>query len=220
MFLALAPDGSRYRAARGRAAVCPSCGVRMLPKCGDVLSHHWAHERGADCDRWSEGETEWHLNWKIALAPEDRWEIRTGNHRADIITRYDRVIELQHSSIAAETIAEREDHYLSAHRALIWLFDGSTWAIRLRHDRGFFWPSCHFSWERPHLALSVCRAPIFVDLLSNPWAHSDIGPSILEIVKADWAPITRGRGFAHHVKTFCRHHGEPGHHDSQGTERC
>lgn len=62
---------------------------------------------GDDCDRWSEGETEWHLAWKRRF-PRQWREIVMDGHRADIKAPQGG-IELQSSSISTVEIASREN---------------------------------------------------------------------------------------------------------------
>ena len=58
MFLARL-GAERVRATPGGCATCPMCGGKVIAKCGDIMSWHWAHE-ASDCDTWSEGESDWH----------------------------------------------------------------------------------------------------------------------------------------------------------------
>jgi hypothetical protein len=106
------------------------CKEKLIPKCGRIVTHHWAH-RGADGDSWREPETEWHRYWK-RLVPPEYSEVtieRNGTrHRADIATKSGIVIELQHSPLAVDEIAEREAFY----GKMIWLFDVRT--CRPTHD--------------------------------------------------------------------------------------
>lgn len=104
---------------KGRAT-CPLCSGRVIAKCGTRVTHHWAHEATTDCDPWSEPEGEWHRAWKSLVRPEQR-EVTMGPHRADIVSASGQVIELQHSSISAEDIAERCAFY----HPMIWVFDVS-----------------------------------------------------------------------------------------------
>lgn len=121
MIYAVSETGERIRAARGVVGRCGMCEVQLIPKCGRIVTHHWAH-KGKDCDPWREPETEWHRYWK-SLIPESCVEVtmqKSGQkHRADIVTPKGIVIELQHSALGVEKIEEREDFY----GAVIWLFD-------------------------------------------------------------------------------------------------
>lgn len=99
----------------------------MIAKCGSTKVWHWAH-RQRDCDRWSEGESEWHRSWK-ALFPEAWQEVVIGEHRADLLTPFG-VIELQNSPISAETIREREAFY----GRMIWIVNAECWDLELHHQ--------------------------------------------------------------------------------------
>jgi hypothetical protein len=113
-------SGQLIEAAQGAKAFCPSCGGVLRPKCGSIVVHHWAHI-GADCDPWSEPESKWHKEWKEYFPAHCR-EVTMGKnneHRADVRLDNGLVIELQHSSIRPDTIAERERFY----GLMIWIFD-------------------------------------------------------------------------------------------------
>ena len=96
----------RIKASKEASAICPLCKEDLVPKCGDIKQWHWAHKAN-NCDPWSEGESDWHLGWKSHAWPECQ-EVIVGNHRADIKSKAGLVVELQHSGITAQEIAERE----------------------------------------------------------------------------------------------------------------
>jgi Competence protein CoiA-like family len=95
----------RAEALPGLVGTCPACGSICRPKCGQMVIWHWAHHARADCDRWSEPMTEWHRAWQ-EVVPDDRREVVMGPHRADIVTASGGVVELQHSPISPEIIAD------------------------------------------------------------------------------------------------------------------
>ena len=74
MLLARDVTGARIRATRGARGSCPSCEAPLIPKCGELVSHHWAHQAEHDCDSWAEPESEWHRSWK-ARFPIDWAEV-------------------------------------------------------------------------------------------------------------------------------------------------
>ncbi|MEZ0324852.1 MAG: competence protein CoiA [Fimbriimonas sp.] len=157
-------DGARMEAAKGVRARCPSCGMHVIPKCGRIKVHHWAHEAGYDCDAWYEPETEWHRTWKN-LFPTDQCEVAMGEHRADIRTPKGLVIELQNSAIAPEEIEIREHFY----RNMIWIvnaekFAGSFFLMKLmdaqRHVFSFKWKHRKPSW-------TFARRPVYFDFGPN-----------------------------------------------------
>jgi hypothetical protein len=136
---------------RGRGK-CPYCGGMVIAKCGSINTHHWAHEAKKDCDGWSEPIGPWHLSWQNLVRPEFV-EVPFDRHRADICANSNIVLELQHSPIQPEEIAERENFYGD----MVWLFDAT---YRFDHvvseNRVFFsfGPSKH---------ITFCQKPVFLD---------------------------------------------------------
>ena len=118
--------GQLIEAKKGAIAYCPGCGNQVRPKCGAIVTHHWAHISGGDCDAWSEPESDWHKGWKEYFPMHCREVVMGENneHRADVRLDNGLVIELQHSSISPETIAEREQFY----GFMVWLFDAREFA--------------------------------------------------------------------------------------------
>ncbi len=109
-------------------AICPICGELVIPKCGKIKMHHWAHKTSQNCDPWWENETEWHRKWKDHF-PENYQEYlmvdsKTGEkHIADIRTDKGFVIEFQHSSIKPEEKEAREVFY----KNMVWVVDASKY---------------------------------------------------------------------------------------------
>jgi competence CoiA-like predicted nuclease len=108
-----------------QGATCPSCCANVRAKCGNHNVWHWAHIDTEDCDTWSEPEGKWHLGWKEVF-PKDWREVVIGEHRADIRTTGGLVVELQHSSITPEVVAERENFYGN----MIWIFNATEYVDR------------------------------------------------------------------------------------------
>jgi hypothetical protein len=124
---------NRIEAEHGLQGFCDICEEQLIPRHGLIYKPHWAHKTLEDCDRWAEGETDWHLKWKERIASQDknRVEVRMGNHRADVVARDGTVIELQHSSIDIPTIQERQDFY----QKLVWVLDCKHYTdANLNHD--------------------------------------------------------------------------------------
>ena len=119
-------DDQKIRPQPGMRAKCPACGDDVIAKCGGVKVWHWSH-LAADCDPWSEPETEWHLTWKERFPQECR-EVVIGNHRADVLTKSGIVIEFQHSSISTEEIEERESFY---GERMMWVIDASPFSANV-----------------------------------------------------------------------------------------
>lgn len=149
-------DNIKTKAKRGVEAVCPQCLNKVIPKCGSLVIHHWAHEAN-DCDPWWEPETEWHREWK-SLLPDEQIEVSCAGHRADIVRIDGLIVEIQHSPISVSNIKIRETVY----KSMAWLFDGRDLFnknIELRY-RG----SHHtFRWKHPRKTYGVCHKPVFID---------------------------------------------------------
>lgn len=159
MLFAKDESGQNILASEMAIGFCSVCGQKLIPRCGDINVHHWAHVAG-DCDTWSEGESEWHLGWKSILDPS-AIEVRMGPHRADIyVAPY--VIELQNSPIDLDAIKEREKFYVF----MIWLFNGADYIDRFHMDpfvnkRG---QTCiGFYWEHHRKHVLMCDRPVFID---------------------------------------------------------
>lgn len=118
MFFAIDTSGSRVEATSGDRALCPVCKTDVLAKCGDLVSHHWAHVSVEDCDLWAEPDTAWHREWQSAV-PRERREVVMGSHRADIVTPSGMVVELQRKALSHAEVAEREEFY----GRMIWIVD-------------------------------------------------------------------------------------------------
>lgn len=112
-------DGALSAPSPGAAGQCPACRGPVMAKCGQIVTHHWAHETRIDCDPWAEPESEWHQAWKRRyLFAGAEVEAVVGAHRADILLP-SAVIELQHSPISIDEARSREEFY----GRMLWLFD-------------------------------------------------------------------------------------------------
>ena len=105
-------------------AICPCCGEIVIPRCGKINIHHWAHKSKRNCDPWWENETEWHRQWKNNFPKECQEVIHYDNvtgekHVAEVKTQTGIVLEFQHSSIRHEEQYSREQFYEN----MIWVID-------------------------------------------------------------------------------------------------
>ena len=166
MLLAATTAGDRVRANPGGQAFCPSCMADLIPKCGEIKVWHWAH-RTDDCDPWSEPESQWHIDWKTRFGLQN-CEVVMGPHRADVVARDGLVIELQHSHISPEEIAERQRFY----RRMIWVVDAGEFRehvdLRLasiRTDPYRQQPTTYrsFRWRWPRPTHARFTSPLFWD---------------------------------------------------------
>jgi hypothetical protein len=121
MLWANTSDGKATATPRAQG-VCPICGALLIPKCGSIVSWHWAH-KASDCDHWGEPESQWHIDWKQQF-PKEWQEVAMGPHRADVATA-NGVIEFQKSSISADDIQERERFY----GKMIWVIWAADWCL-------------------------------------------------------------------------------------------
>jgi hypothetical protein len=136
----------------------------LIPKCGEIVTWHFAHEIAEDCDPWSDGETEWHRQWKCVV-PLERREVVIKPHRADMVSADDVVVELQHSSISPVEIRDRERFY----RRMCWLFDTrepyDEDRLQIRIPRATDDPTYRtFRWKHPRLSVACANAPVLLDL--------------------------------------------------------
>ena len=114
---------------------CPACRQVVIPKCGSIVTWHWAHQRD-DCDTWSEPESACHQQWKRhGYSCEVVMRQGAEVHRADIVTPTGIVVELQAGYLSATHIAARERFY----PRLWWLYR-VRWFDALHFGRvGFWW---------------------------------------------------------------------------------
>ena len=112
----------------GKIAYTENKEYKLIPKKGEIVIHHFSHYPG-EGDNWSEkgGMTEWHKNWQEKVKRESceiTIKINGITHRADIVNKEGRVIEIQHSLIPLEQIRAREKFYKQYEgKDLIWVFD-------------------------------------------------------------------------------------------------
>lgn len=113
---------------KGERTTCRDCGGLLTAVMPVENVRHWRHKAG-DCDRWSEPEGPWHLEWKEQFDLSCREVCLTDSvsgerHRADVLCNLGApqatVLELQYSPMPeAERIA-REVFYQRSHR-MYWL---------------------------------------------------------------------------------------------------
>jgi Competence protein CoiA-like family len=150
-------DGQRTKPVPDTVAECPLCSNPVRSACGSIVSWHWKHISGSDCDPWSEPESEWHARWK-ALFPEECREVVIGPHRADVVTR-DEIIELQHSPITGDMITEREEFYGDR---LVWIFDAYGFNDKVKLDSD---GECSgFRFAHPKKAIAHCKRRTLIDI--------------------------------------------------------
>ncbi|WP_236979958.1 competence protein CoiA [Membranihabitans maritimus] len=126
-------DGKKNEAFKGAKGVCPCCGSDLIPKCGDIRIHHWAHKNSKECDHWWEPETEWHRNWKNEFPGDWQEEVmpdpeNNERHIADVYNPSKKlVIEFQNSPIAIDELKSREHFY----KRIIWVVNAENFDIKI-----------------------------------------------------------------------------------------
>lgn len=202
MYYALTVIG-KVAAERGLTGVCPHCNTPVIPKCGEINVHHWAHKSLSECDTWSEGETDWHLKWKSYFPPEytEVTVVRDGiKHRADLRLSTGWIVEFQNSPISIDAIRERNEFW----GKVIWIFN----AHDIYNDR-FEWSAAPdrliinsnkgydtFKWL--HAKRSLSELTFFV---------LDFGVTVFMVKKAyfDESPV-RGWGYYRNKNYFLLEH--------------
>lgn len=181
MLLAIVGEAKAF-AARGLSGICPGCRQPVIPKCGTLKVHHWAHEASGDCDPWSEPIGPWHLSWQNLLRRECV-EVLRGSHRADVIGSRDIVVELQHSPVSEDDIRAREAFYGN----MLWLFDATHRFAKVHSGNRVF-----FSLGRSkHIPL--CTKPVYLDF----------GDELIEVDEfTDAIPECSGYGIARERRWF------------------
>jgi len=149
-------DGQRVKAKKsGTIGVCPGCGGEVRAKCGEIVSWHWAHIN-ADCDPWSELETDWHRKWK-GYFPDTWQEVTKPPHRADVAGP-DGVLEIQRSPITPKAIREREQFY----GRMAWLLNGHDFWDNLEWIKAA--GSYHeFRWKHARKTWITAKRTILID---------------------------------------------------------
>lgn len=154
MLTAINITGKRITPFSGEKGFCPLCKDEVIKALGEIYTPHFRHKTLQNCDSWSEGETEWHYNWKQKF-PIDWQEVVIEKynelHRADIKTNKGLVLELQNSSISTTTIKIREDFYGN----MIWLVNAKSFKDnfkirslvkqKLRHSEEEYFQAINFN---------------------------------------------------------------------------
>jgi hypothetical protein len=119
---------------------CPECGEMLVARRGELVAWHWAHRPGpADRTRCSQGETDWHLKWKLAYLNLPGWEveypveIEGRNYRLDAFNpTTGRVREFVHS--LSDDYAPKHAALAASGMEVLWLFDGDAFASERRSE--------------------------------------------------------------------------------------
>lgn len=109
---------------------CEMCDTNLIARKGEVKVHHFAHKSGErNCDSWNKPLTEWHFKWQDFFKQNNYGKLEyviekdNSKHRTDIYTNKDYCIEIQHSNINHDDIANRENFY---GEKMFWIVDGTN----------------------------------------------------------------------------------------------
>ncbi len=116
----------------GSTGVCPGCDTEVVAKVGPLNAPHWAHRpgHGETCPRrvWGSGSdaeqaaTTWHEEWQaFAFDLGHHIERRIGDHRADIVLKGGRIVELHTSTQGGQDPAVSASREATYGRGLVWV---------------------------------------------------------------------------------------------------
>ena len=151
----------------GERAICPLCRDHVAGKCGEIVTWHWSHLSGPNCDPWTESLTDWHLSWQQFLEYYRSANIEVpikdshSSHIADAVLPGGKIIELQHSSISPRDIYLREEFY---GKKLIWVFDTREAYKSKRFDLRKKGNKNTFRWKQPRKSIAFATRKVFLDL--------------------------------------------------------
>ena len=213
MFLAIDPSGATVGPEEYvGAASCPCCKEPVVAKRGDIVSWHFAHKSGVDCDSWSEMSI-WHRDWQ-GVFPRGWREVGILEHRADVHLPGILTVEFQASPISPSAAADRSDFY-GEHGAVVWVFDCRDyttisddelpprlalkwrWRISAPGKR----TPVEYRWRHPIKAAAECSDIVYLDLggaLLRLQSHS------LEETTGTGSGVWTGQGWLISPKEFVR----------------
>lgn len=155
-----------------KTAVCPFCLEPVIPKCGLIKKHHWAHKCKKRCDPWWENETEWHRLWKDCF-PEEFQEIITCNyktkekHLSDIKTKYGITIKPQNSPLTRDQQVLREDFF----KNMIWLVNAQKYYKNFKNKIHILNKSAN---HRSYFYMTINPYDIKKSCFPDKWLHSHV----------------------------------------------
>ena len=141
---------------------CPTCGVPLILKKGNIRQHHFAHTAHHECkDTWTRNReydlSPWHFEWQSIFPKENQeftFSLGETKHRADVLI--DRtVVEFQHSLLPSSRFDDRNNFYFNLGYKVIWLFNVSALYEKgnLSYSAGI--NELCFSWKNPKQAFNA-----------------------------------------------------------------
>lgn len=147
MLIGLNEKAERIRATKNAIAICPECNESLIPKCGDIKIWHWAHKHESNCWYSSHPMTLFHLAWQdLALKQgydvEVNFKDESGKiiHRADILKKDNRIVEIQHSNISSKEMIKRCEFYKTKQLLVDWIIDDNE---RYKKEKLIYTPYLH-----------------------------------------------------------------------------
>ena len=117
-----------------------------------------------------------------------RREVVMGPHRADVVAADGSVVELQHSAISPEVVAEREAFYGPG---MTWLFNATEAYAQGRIDvRSSTGGGVRFTWQHPRRSVGAASARVLLDLGAGSCSTCTTWPG----ADTRCAPMCSGRG--------------------------
>lgn len=155
----------RVQAEPGVEAICPGCDGEVIPKCGEIKIHHFAHKSASECEG-SKGESPWHRAWKERF-PEDSREKYIinleGKKRIADVRFCGHVFEFQTQLPGGEEMRNRQNFWKAQGYRFAWIFkmDKSLITKKLAESTYRVW---NFSEKLDQAVL-----PFFLDDPASGW---------------------------------------------------
>lgn len=176
MLYAYNKEGYKIQPEPNKEGWCPLCNTPMSPKCGYINRWHWAHKSLKECDVWSEGETEWHLNWKSRFKKEHTEVIIKKDNSKHIADYYnpttETTVEFQHSSICFRERVSREFFYTS----LVWVIHMTKKTVEHQKYDTYWWkfpkkwittPLTDYKRDINYSKFYFCKPPFYLHFNDN-----------------------------------------------------
>ncbi|MBU2051468.1 MAG: competence protein CoiA [Gammaproteobacteria bacterium] len=132
----------------GEESLCPDCVEPLVAKRGEIMTWHWAHKAHRDgaTRACSAGETQWHLDMKMAFMALPGWsvehpvEIQGKKFRLDAFcAQWKAAREFVHT--LSESYFEKHELLVRAGYDVLWIMDGSAFvrsrACKTRDGEGY-----------------------------------------------------------------------------------
>ena len=168
MLYGLLESGERSLPQKGLKAVCPYCKGSLIPKCGKIRTHYWAHKALKDCP-FSHEMTPWHYGWleNYDGLSSEGWKVEyffnsvrfdAYHPQKKMALEFQRVVDLDYMENKIQVCSE------SGIR-LMWLLNPEGF-------RNFIY-TYYFVDEECHTVISDRRGTRKISLLLDPYMDND-----------------------------------------------